>query len=223
MAIPTKTYGINKYAAATGGQIVIESALGGSAITFDAFVTEFSQTFDSTWNQEEVYGRVDPIASFQGTKRSISLALSLPAGHLDKAGENYDNCRKLMQMLYPGYFDVAKEVVNQEKFKAAKTKNSTVKADDFKEIKSLGKVISKAPLVRLKFANLIQDTKSSKGLLGFFTSITWTPQVDMGFFTSGSKLYPKVINLSFSFSVLHEHSIGWNSKGRQYNRKFPFG
>ena len=34
-------------------------------VDFRAWVTEFSDQFTSNWNQESVYGRMDPLATFQ--------------------------------------------------------------------------------------------------------------------------------------------------------------
>ena len=126
MAIPTDTYGgLSDYAKKSNAQLVIQSVLGGTSVTLPAFVTDFSLDFDSTWNQEEVYGRVDPIATFQGTKRTISMSLSLPAGNLKTAGENYNNCRSIMQFLYPGYYSKTTPIVDQKALRRA-TKNQSL-------------------------------------------------------------------------------------------------
>jgi hypothetical protein len=75
MSIPGASYGLKNYTEKSLGFLSIKSVLGGSVIKLPAFVTEFTQNFDSNWTQEEVYGRVDPLAAFQGTKRTISIAL----------------------------------------------------------------------------------------------------------------------------------------------------
>jgi len=223
MAIPTANYGISTYRTDTGSDLIVESVIGDVKVTLPAFVTEFSQTFDSNWNQEEVYGRVDPIATFQGTKRTISLSLSLPAGNLNEAKKHFEDCGKLTQMLYPGYLTVMtkEKTSSSKKTKAKKTKAKNNKKS--RPPKVLGKVISKSPLVKVKFANLIKSSSGTGGLLGYFTSVTWNPQIDMGYFTSGKgNLFPKVINISFSFNVLHQHEVGFSSTGKPLNSKFPF-
>ena len=53
----------------------------GQSISFLAFLTSFNQNFTSTWNTEVVYGRADPIATFQGNQRNIDLAWEVPAGN----------------------------------------------------------------------------------------------------------------------------------------------
>ena len=228
MAIPGAKYGLKTYAEKTKAILSIKSVLGGSTIQMPAFVTEFTQTFDSSWNQEEVYGRVDPIASFQGTKRTISVALGLPAGNIKDAKSNFDSCRQVLQTLYPGYIEVKSKILDKkatEKIKQKLKKEGTTfnpaKNNVMSEV-TQGEVISRAPLVRVKYANLIRNSGTGDDhLLGYFTSVSWSPQIDMGYYTNGSELYPKVINLSFSFSVLHEHKLGYRGSNVAGNR-FPF-
>jgi len=100
----TSKDGSGTYATSTGAVLKIESILGDDRIVeFKAFLTTLNQNFNSTWNSEEVYGRNDPIATFQGTKRVISLAWDVPAGSFAEAKDNLERTALLSQMLYPGY------------------------------------------------------------------------------------------------------------------------
>ena len=70
-------------------------------------------------------------------------------------------------------------------------------------------IMSKPPLVRVKYANLIANTQNSKGLKGYITSLTWAPVLEMGSFHGSSssalgQVYPKVINITMEFTALHE-------------------
>ena len=49
------------------------------SVAFKGFITEWSDKFDSKYNSEEVYGRNDPIHTFQGTSREISVSWDVPA------------------------------------------------------------------------------------------------------------------------------------------------
>ena len=137
-------------------KLVIKSMLTSKKISLPAFLTSFTQTFTSNWNEEEVYGRMDPIATFQNTRRSVSLAFDLPAANLIVAQDNLKQCDRLAQFLYPGY-------VNQNE----------INKDPNGETKVLGRVIARPPLVSVKFANLISSGKSdaasvqNEGLLGY--------------------------------------------------------
>ena len=182
-----------------------------------AFVTDFSDVFTSDWNEEKVYGRMDPIMTFRGTSRKISVAWDIPADSVSAAFLNLRKCEGLIKMLYPVY----------EETEGASS-------------------ISKSPLVRLKFANLIAkgmgDSILENGLLGTLSGLTFAPDIEAGFFdtpnvtqdyaqkistpTPGSNLNsvrgptgtagalaPKVIKLSCEFSVLHERQLGWGWEG----------
>ena len=182
------------YAKTTGAILEFESMISaGLIVQFPAYLNNFTQNFNSTWNAEQVYGRNDDIATFQGTKRSYSISWSLPAKNLDEAKANLGNCGELVKMLYPQYntdrTQLGGGVVSQNALS-----------------------ISKSPLIRLKFANLVINSVDNKsGLLGYITSLNWTPVLDMGMFASNGEFYPKVIELSIDFNVLHEHQLGFST------------
>jgi hypothetical protein len=109
MAFPKQNFTTSKdgsgtYATTSGAVLKIESVIGDNRIVeFKAFLTTLNQNFSSTWNSEDVYGRNDPIATFQGTKRTISLAWDVPAASFDEARDNLERTGLLTQLLYPGY------------------------------------------------------------------------------------------------------------------------
>ena len=74
-----------------------------STVFFKAYVTEYNENFACSWTPTEVYGRTDPIQTYKGTKRSISLAFDVPAASMGEAYENLGRVSKLVQMLYPTY------------------------------------------------------------------------------------------------------------------------
>ena len=99
---------------------------GRESVEFKAFVTAYGETFASDWNMEQVFGRADPIATFQATTRRINVAWSVPANSLDEAKSNMRRCDRLMQFMYPGYSG-----------------------------QGFATMLSKPPLMKIKFANLI--------------------------------------------------------------------
>ena len=203
----------------------------GKEVYFMAFVTDISDVFSSDWNEQKVYGRMDPIMTFRGTSRKISVSWDIPADSVTTGFLNLRKCEGLIKFLYPAY-------------------DTTTGASS----------ISKSPLIRLKFANLIAkgmgDSILENGLLGTLSGLTFTPDMDAGFFdtpnvvqdsngkvtgptpgtniesvrgptgTSGA-LAPKVIKLSCEFNVLHERELGWGYEGnptmwRDQNTNFYF-
>ena len=189
----TSTDGSGTYATTTGAFLKIESILGENHIVeFKAFLTTLNQNFNSTWNTEEVFGRNDPIATFQNTKRTISLAWDVPAGSPAEAKDNLERTALLTQMLYPAY--------------------------------QKDNIISRPPLVKVKFANLIKNSSNDEGLLGWIDSLSINPVLDMGMFNVAGEFFPKVISLSFNLNVLHQHDLGVGADNEQRAKatKFPF-
>ena len=214
---------VQNYSTNTTAYLSISSAITGYVETFPAFLTDFSQTFTSNWNTEEVYGRNDPIATFQGTKRTISLAFDIPSINVEDARNNLRKTSNLIKMLYPGYIDVKSSQPNDDPNKPAVEK-------------VIGSVMAKSPLVKVKFSNLIVSQDGSDGLLGWIGSLSWKPNLEMGMFigTGAPKgLYPKAIALSFELNVLHRDRLGQTGKSRAgtvngwlggaNKTKYPFG
>jgi len=229
------------YADANGAVLYIQSTVTGYVEEFPAFLTDLSQNFTSNWSTEDVYGRNDPIATFQGTKRTISLAFDLPAGSLQDAKDNLDRCSNLTQMMYPGYHRTTKvrEVVARQSptpdFPQAGGQFEGVPQEEFgalvDETAATGLVLGRSPLVKVKFGNLIVAI-DGEGLLGWIGSLSWKPNLEMGMFTeSQGKFYPKVISLSFDLNVLHQTNVGQNKDKKKEtingwlsdNQQWPFG
>jgi len=181
------------------------------SVSFFAFLTSFTQQFSSEWNVQNVYGRIDPVANFRGNVRTLNLAWDVPAGLLTEAKENLAKFETLTQMIYPFY-----------------SKGASDRLDELATgISSNALSLAKSPLIRLKFANLISDSAGQQedGLLGYITSLSWNPILEMGMFTEAGALYPKVVSLNISYSVLHEHELGFFPDGSPNTTpsSFPFG
>lgn len=73
-------------------------------------------------------------------------------------------------------------------------------------------LINSPPLIRISFARLI--TESGKGLTGYLTSLSITPDFEPGVFIEKNSAVPKVINISCAFTVVHD--IAPNQNFRPY-------
>ena len=174
--------------------IKIEHLPSGESVQFKAMLKNFSDNFESSWNSEEVYGRMDPIETFQGTKRIIQIEWDVVAYDLYEAEDNLYNADMLATFLYPVYSDLGNS-------------NS----------------ITTAPLLRMKFSNLI-SSGDNKGLLGRLAGFQYTPDLDSGvFFNSNNLMCPQAITINATFHVLHEHSLGWDSTGKRRESRLPHG
>jgi len=211
-----------------GYLIEIVHISSGKMAVFPSWITDFSDSFASSWNSETVYGRSDPIGSYQGTTRTISVSLSIPSYSVVEARENMHQLEHLIANLYPSY---------------KKDTNGTM-------------TMVGSPMVKVKFANLIKNAThrnnalpaSTAGLSGWINNVNFTPNLESGFhhmspnmsvsdqsdyngahgvtkFRNKSHTFlPKVLDLSFTLNVVHEHSLGWNKKNwLNESNQFPYG
>lgn len=178
----------------------------GESVVFKAYIDDFQDKYDSTWNDADVYGRMDPIRQFAGTKRVISLDWIVPSYSIAEAKFNHKKCALLFSMLYPNY--------------------------DLGSGASSATQISTAPVFKVKFGNLIQDPSSpggdveDSGLVGAISGFTYAPNVEAGFVDDISEqygaLFPKEVKLSMEYTVFHTHGLGWDGVKKR-ERGFPYG
>jgi len=220
-----------------GGTLQFYSYVMDTIIEFEAFLTSYSDSFNSNWNSENVYGRMDPIHTFQNTQRTLGVSFTIPNVADKKQGDdgvpvtkewlNMHKLNQFFQFLYPKYAG----------------------ADDN------ALTISQAPLVRMKFGNMIANSADASdgwapttGLLVAITSISMTPKIEHGFSKivngqfSGQRstltgdgveaigsevsrgqtfIYPNFIDLSVACNVIHEQDKLFS--GERANAGFPYG
>ena len=168
----------------------------GRKVEFPAYLENLADMFTSQWTAEDVYGRMDPITTFMNTRRAISLSWNVPADSFDGAKRNMLDVNRLMSFLYPLY---------SEKSGA---KGATA--------------INQGPLMRVSFGNLIRESTSGKGLLGYVNGFTFDPRIENGMFyqadpkSGQTEYYPKTILLNFELNVLHEHELGFKKVGNKF-------
>ena len=164
-------------------------------VKFPAYLQNFSDAFTQSWNAEDAYGRMDPIAVYQNTRRAIAMSWHVPASDFAQAKENLDVINLLMSFMYPVY-----SAGKKQKGSGTPCVNQ-------------GSVLNMGPLVRVKFGNLISNAQDpSKGLMGYVNGFTVDINTDEGIFhdsSDGNKYYPKSVTLNFELNVLHEHPMGW--------------
>ena len=175
----------------------------GKSVLFKAFIDKFSDKYSSEWNEEDAYGRMDPIPTFKRTRRIIELGWDVPAASFEEAKENLRKSSILMSMLYPLY-------------------------ETFGDVN----VIKSPPIFKIKFMNLATNhmgegsRASDSGLLGYVDGFTYEPDFNVGIFDSSAPLalYPKLVKFSCNFKVLHQNELGWDSKGNHRTdfNKFPY-
>ena len=191
---------------------IVHIASGKTAV-FPSWITDLSDNFQSTWNTETIFGRNDQIGVFQGTTRTVSVAMNIPSFSLVEARENLHQVEHIIAHLYPSY----------SKHGGTYT-------------------MTGSPMVKVKFGNLIKNAKIKKnavnaatgGLSGWITNINFAPDINSGFHhmsprmnASDQRSYtghheqgagashtfiPKVLTLNFTLQVVHEHRLGWEGQ-----------
>lgn len=178
-----------------GQRIEITSLATGDVIHFKAFLTSFSDSFSTNFESEEIYGRMDPVKTFKQTTREISVAFDLPAGSAEEAESNMKKLGSLARSLYPVY---------------GGTGTQSMKAP---------------PLFKVKFMNLIQETRTGQGLVVTLAGFDFSPVIENGFFisASGDQMSPKLVSLDLKMEVIHTHKLGAKTTGQfRGPSQFPF-
>jgi len=183
-------------------KIHIEHLPTKNKVAFEGFVTSFSDNYTSQWNEQMVYGRMDPLSTFQSTRRTIEIGFDIPSDSKSHALENMYEVRRFIQFLYPTYNDSGLSQQN---------------------------VLKAGPLLAIRWINLISSPNNDQEkLIGYINGgVSYSPTMDDGGFLAGrlspetygmaedsrskdvANYYPKMLSLSFSFTVLHTHLVGW--------------
>ena len=201
---------------------------------------EYSESLQSEWNHTSVYGRNDPLSTFQGTRRNISLAFSVSCNDIETAKQNMAEVSNLMSLAYPTYS--SGQLAYREKQAQLGWDNNA-------------STIDTAPLFRVHFNNLILDPSAAPkpgsnfagsarkfGLVCSTSGFQITPEFENGVLTEGDGwIYPKTYRISTELTVFHTMPMGFgvdkskmNSGGNlaaSYDRsqgspgfgKFPYG
>ena len=82
--------------------------------------------------------------------------------------------------------------------------------------------MTKAPLIKVRFANLIVDSKGNintvnakeTGLLAAMDGLNIEADLDAGVFDGAGMATPKVFKLSTNLKVLHQHALGWDNDSK---------
>ena len=171
----------------------------GEKVSFTAWVTDFSDNFSSTWNEETTYGRMDPLVTFQNTQRSISMGLEVVAANKFEAINNTAKVDKLIRFLYPVYED---------------------------SMQAFDNTIKSSPLLEMEWVNFAASYATTtgtpepigvEGLVGYLRNLNYTPTFESGLFlnnpdSGGTHLFPQQLKLQFDFKVIHTHMVGWTSR-----------
>lgn len=167
---------------------------------FPAILTNFRNAYDTKWNEEEVYGRMDPLGSFNSTSRKVSLGFRIVSTTELEAQDNMAQISAFYTYLYPKY--------------KGNTSDPTL--------------IQKPPYFEVAFLNLLSSGVQGTGVKGYITNFNADTPVGTEdtslFFDNQGILHFTDINVSFDIRVLHEFSTGWydDNSGIQGETNYPY-
>lgn len=181
--------------------ILDESGFEETKVTFPAFLKDFSDSYKSDWNPQRVLGKMDPIATFKNTSRSIAISFDVPNTSIQEAKRNLAQIDYIIRGLYPVY--------DNGMFGTA--------------------VLASPPMYRVRFANFIRNAAINDdgtantlrtGLLCYLNNFDFKPETSSGYFIEGENLYPKLISVNLTLNIIHEHPLGkaTDEKGTIINR-----
>ena len=182
----------------SGYNIFIENITVQKKIDFPGFITDFSDNYQMAWTPNNVYGRMDPIMTYQRTSRSATLSFDVLSPDKETSVENMKKIRQFFQMMYP--------------------KLSKVDQGGF------GRVLKAPPLMRIRFANLMQSSANGKGVLVAMKGANFKPAKEAGWVTADKGvILAKEFNISLSMDVLHEHDLGFDEENNWLGGEdFPY-
>ena len=154
------------------------------SVKFKAFLTQFQDQFDTSYDDEYFGGNIEPAKKMTSVVRRINLGWDLVAVNTTDAKNNLARASSLIQMLYP---------LREKQYDDA-TKTTQYFA------KSGG-----TPLFKVRFLNLIGHPNMAwgeawkTGLLGYLDNVSYDVQIEPGFFRDGTNIYPQYIKFSCTF------------------------
>lgn len=165
------------------------------AVHFDAFIEQFADNWSTNFNTESVFGRMDPIYTFQNTQRRMQLSFAVPSVSLEQGIENLNKFEKLISFLYPAY-----------------------------DMQASGqRTMSAPPILQLRFGNLIQNPVGAQGINGdgnadpkdgllvAVNGFSMNPNLEIGFYhPHRGQFVPKVFTIDVDMGVIHRHFLGWS-------------
>jgi hypothetical protein len=202
----------------------------GNSVFFKAFVTELNNSFTCEWQSNSVYGRTDPIQTYGGTVRSISLGFDVPASTVTEAYENLGRVSKLAQMLYPNYTQGNQngaKIISKSPLVRVKLMNLITKERDdfsFNDMQRVFGAPGSTDLAQQKlFDNYQTSPNPENGLLCAIKSMSYNSDLQsiQVFEKAPNTVLPQSIKVSISLDVIHEETLGFDESGNFMAPSFP--
>jgi hypothetical protein len=158
-------------------------------VSFEGWVTEFNDSFNSNWSSTPVYGRQDPLPAFENTQRSITLGFDVVSDSMQQAIGNLVNVNRLIEFLYPMY-------------DKSKRSNQTI--------------LNAAPLLGIRWTNLISNAAEGEYLYGYIQGgVSYAPDIGEGGFIIRKDAGTTTVTIPGSEANIREISFGADVENSQ--------
>jgi hypothetical protein len=148
------------------------------SVYFRPFIKNLSETFSPQWNMQNYFNRVDKVATYQSTSRTLNLTFKIVSFSPEDLQTNYQKLMWLTSMVYPQY-----EGVSMRYFAGPVVK---LRIGDL--IDTVGR-------------------DGLRGVPGVITSLNFSYEDAVWELLPNRKL-PRNVDVSIGFQVLHEFPIG---------------
>jgi len=196
------------------------------SVKFKAYLTAFTDQYSCDWSSEEVFGRMDPIQTYKSTKRTISLGWDVPASSFFEAKTNLQKASKLLSLLYPTYSKAGggastmtapplfklkfMNLIQDSQLGGAKSPASisgllgTIAGFTYEPDLESGFFQPTKNTKNGPYAQPKADAQGNRPDPKVFVVNKYVDDADRG------KLFPQTIKFQCEYTVLHQHSLGWN-------------
>lgn len=125
-------------------------------ISFHAFLESLTDDYNAEWNNNEGFGRVEPVKTYKGTTRRISLGFTVVSTSREDFDEMWVKINKLVTLVYPQY-----------------TQGKTITSDGgsnpaYSFTQPFSQLMGASPLIRMRVGDVIRSNFSKFALMRLF-------------------------------------------------------
>lgn len=175
----------------------------GRELEFKSIITQYTDQWSPQWSATNVYGRMDPISFYGGTKREFTLGFRVIGEDAAESAANTRNIQTLIQYQYPRYV-------------ATRGGQNTIAAP---------------PYFGFRFLNLLSSTRTTQTLYGYIMGsiqvqpgfqdkgklIHFNDQVDP------THMYFSDVEIVLRIQVLHQGPLVGFSSPHSMGENYPYG
>lgn len=179
----------------------------GESLVFNSGIIEdFTDNFSANWSKEESYGRMDAIANYSNTTRTMSVRVTLVAENINIAVRNMSQMGKMAQFMYPTY------------------DGGLIKDRPLLKVKLVNLIQDMGGPMLGYITNLGHSFDLKEGVFEVHGISEEEELTNTAF--EGTYLYPKYLTINFDFNPLHSSRLGTDtSQDNVFSpfKSFPYG